>query len=131
LLLNRFYIGEVRYKGDVFAGEQPLILDRGLFDAVQARLEQQRTNHTAARHASDSVLMGLIFDDQDQRMTPIYAVKNGVRYRYYISSNLNHASRLGPEYLAPETNSEFRRSLAPETKTPMTAVAKQAFLHVL
>jgi DNA invertase Pin-like site-specific DNA recombinase len=93
LLRNRFYIGEVRYKGEVFPGEQPPILDRELFDAVQVRLEQQRTNHTAARHASDSILMGLIFDDDGQRMTPTYAVKNGVRYRYYISAGLNQGGK--------------------------------------
>ena len=37
--------------------------------------------------------MGLIFDDQGQRMTPTYAIKNGVRYRYYISSSLNQGSK--------------------------------------
>ena len=93
LLRNRFYIGEVRYKGEIFPGEQPPILDRGLFDAVQARLEQQRTHHTTTRQTSDALLMGLIFDDQGQRMTPTYAVKNGVRYRYYISSSLHQGSK--------------------------------------
>jgi site-specific DNA recombinase len=34
LLRNRFYIGEVSFKGEVLQGEQPAILDRGLFDAV-------------------------------------------------------------------------------------------------
>lgn len=93
LLRNRFYIGEVRYKGEIFPGEQPAILDRKLFDAVQAKLEQQRTNHTARRHASESMLMGLIFDDRGNRMTPTYAIKNGVRYRYYVSSNLNQGDK--------------------------------------
>ena len=32
--------------------------------------------------------MGRIFDERGNRMTPSYAVKNGVRYRYYISSVL-------------------------------------------
>ena len=41
-LRNRFYIGEVRYRGEIFAGEQPAILDRKLFEAVQAKLDQQR-----------------------------------------------------------------------------------------
>jgi DNA invertase Pin-like site-specific DNA recombinase len=89
LLRNRFYIGEVAFKGEVFPGEQSAILERELFDAVQGRLERQRTNHTAARHASNSLLMGHIFDDRGRRMTPTYAVKNGVRYRYYISPNLS------------------------------------------
>ncbi len=41
LLRNRFYIGEVEFKGEVLGGEQPIILDRELFDAVQARLDGQ------------------------------------------------------------------------------------------
>ena len=88
LLRNRFYIGEVRYKGEVFPGEQPAILDRALFDAVQSKLDRQRTNHAKARQQSQSLLMGRIFDERGNRMTPSHAVKNGMRYRYYISSVL-------------------------------------------
>ena len=55
-LRNRFYIGEVVFKGEVFPGEQPAILDRDLFDAVQAKLNDQMNNHTAARAKSDSLL---------------------------------------------------------------------------
>src|SRR5262245_15199424 len=87
-LRNRFYIGEVRYKGEVFPGEQPAILDRAMFEAVQAKLDQQRTNYAKARQQSQSLLMGRIFDDRGNRMTPTYAVKNGIRYRYYISAPL-------------------------------------------
>ena len=87
-LRNRFYIGEVQFKGEIFAGEQPAILERTLFDAVQAKLEEQRTNHTAARNSTESLLMGRIYDEGGNRMTPTYATKNGVRYRYYISASL-------------------------------------------
>jgi site-specific DNA recombinase len=37
---------------------------------------------------SQSLLMGRIFDERGNRMTPSYAVKNAVRYRYYISAAL-------------------------------------------
>jgi site-specific DNA recombinase len=87
-LRHRFYIGEVRYKGEVFPGEQPAILDRALFDAVQSTLDRQRTNHAKAQQRSQSLLMGRIFDNRGNRMTPSYAVKNAVRYRYYISAAL-------------------------------------------
>jgi DNA invertase Pin-like site-specific DNA recombinase len=40
LLRNRFYIGVVKYEGEVFPGEQAAILDRPLFDAVQTKLEE-------------------------------------------------------------------------------------------
>src|SRR5215831_9395225 len=88
LLRNRFYIGEIRYKGEVFPGEQPAILDRALFEAVQTQLDQQRTNHVMTRQKSQSLLTGRIFDARGNRMTPSHAVKNGVRYRYYISAPL-------------------------------------------
>jgi hypothetical protein len=87
-LRNCFYIGEVRYKGEIFPGEQTAILDRALFEAVQSKLDQQRTNHARARQQSQSLLMGRLFDERGNRMTPSYAVKNGVRYRYYISAPL-------------------------------------------
>src|SRR6201989_1745717 len=32
LLRNRFYVGEVAFKGEVLQGEQPAIVDRALFD---------------------------------------------------------------------------------------------------
>jgi DNA invertase Pin-like site-specific DNA recombinase len=87
-LRNRFYVGEVRYRGEVFPGEQSAILDRTLFDAVQSKLDRQRTNHAKARQKSQSPLTGRIFDERGNRMTPSYAVKNAVRYRYYISAAL-------------------------------------------
>lgn len=89
LLRNRFYIGEVIYKGEVCPGEQLAILDRDLFEAVQKKLEEQRTNHhSKARAESDSLLMGRIFDDRGNRMTPSFVRKASKRYRYYISSAL-------------------------------------------
>jgi site-specific DNA recombinase len=89
LLRNRFYIGEVKYKGEILRGEQPVILGRKLFDAVQAKLDEQRNGTLSARNSSDAVLMGRIFDDRGNRMTPTSKLKKGVRYRYYISTVLN------------------------------------------
>ena len=62
LLRNRFYLGEVAYRGEVFRGEQPAILDRDLFDAVQARLGDQRSSSRAAYAKSESLLIGRIHD---------------------------------------------------------------------
>jgi site-specific DNA recombinase len=89
LLRNRFYIGEVVFKGEILPGEQPAILDRKLFEAVQRKLDEQRTNHTITHSSSESLLMGRIFDDRGNRMTPSYARKDGKRYRYYLSSALS------------------------------------------
>jgi site-specific DNA recombinase len=90
LLRNRFYIGEVAFKGEILPGEQPAILDRDLFDAVQARLNAQRNNHTAAHDTSEALLIGRIYDDRGNRMTPSHVRKGGIKYRYYLSSPLLH-----------------------------------------
>ncbi len=88
LLRNRFYIGEVVYKGQICPGEQPPILDRDLFEAVQAKLCEQRRSHYATRGSSESLLLGRMFDDRGNRMTPSHSRKHGRRYRYYVSSAL-------------------------------------------
>jgi len=38
LLKNRFYLGEVAYRGELHRGEHEPILDRDLFAAVQTKL---------------------------------------------------------------------------------------------
>jgi site-specific DNA recombinase len=88
LLRNRFYIGEVDFKGEILKGEQRPILDKTLFDAVQAKLSEQATNHNATRVTSEALLAGLLYDDRGNRMSPTYARKRGVKYRYYISAVL-------------------------------------------
>jgi site-specific DNA recombinase len=85
LLRNRFYIGEVKYKDEILPGEQPAIMDRALFDAVQQKLTDQWTTRSTARNASDHLLTGLLFDNAGHRMVPTHATKFGVRYRYYVS----------------------------------------------
>jgi site-specific DNA recombinase len=44
LLRNRFFIGEVEYKGEILPGEQPAIIDRNLFDAVQQKLSDHQSH---------------------------------------------------------------------------------------
>ena len=85
LLRNRFYIGEVKYKEEILPGEQPAIMERELFDAVQQKLTDQWSTRSTVRNASDHLLTGLLFDDAGHRMVPTHATKAGVRYRYYVS----------------------------------------------
>jgi DNA invertase Pin-like site-specific DNA recombinase len=90
LLRNRFYIGEVAFKGEVPKGEQAAIVDRALFDAVQANLDEQNNSNQTTRMKSEALLAGRIFDDRGNRMSPSHARKNGIKYRYYLSSALLH-----------------------------------------
>jgi len=85
LLKNRFYIGEVVYRGEIFAGEHQAIIDKHLFEAVQAKMAEQKVRRREARTRSPAILTGLIFDDRDHPMSPSHTYKKGVRYRYYVS----------------------------------------------
>jgi DNA invertase Pin-like site-specific DNA recombinase len=60
LLRNRFYVGEVRYKDEILPGEQPAIMDRALFDAVQQKLTAQWTfvRRCRSSHGSDPCNQG-------------------------------------------------------------------------
>jgi DNA invertase Pin-like site-specific DNA recombinase len=88
LLKNRMYVGELNHRDQSYPGEHQPIIDRQLFDAVQAK---QIENRAVAQHkqaASEALLMGRIFDDRGNRMTPTHSRKNGARYRYYTSRAL-------------------------------------------
>lgn len=88
ILRNRTYLGEINHRTLSYPGEHQAIIPVELFEAVQAKLS---ANLTARRHAyqqSEALLIGRIFDDRGHRMTPTYAVKKGMRYRYYVSSVL-------------------------------------------
>ena len=88
LLRNRFYIGEVAFRGQICPGEHPPILDRDLFDAVQLKLAEQHNGYRVARASRDALLTGRIFDDRGNRMTPSHSRKGAARYGYYVSSAL-------------------------------------------
>jgi site-specific DNA recombinase len=108
LLRNRFYVGDVAFKGEVLKGEQVAIVDRELFDAVQARLDAQINGYRTARSNTEPLLSGRIFDDRGNRMTPTHARKRGIKYRYYLSSVLLHgqSERAGPISRVPAANVE-------------------------
>jgi site-specific DNA recombinase len=92
LLRNQFYVGEVKYKGEILPGEQPAIMDRQLFDAVQQKLTDRWSHRNDAKSKSDHLLTGLLYDDAGHRMIPTHATKAGIRYRYYVS--LPHLGRV-------------------------------------
>jgi|RhiMetdeSRZDD1v2_1073273.scaffolds.fasta_scaffold07519_1 site-specific DNA recombinase len=85
MLRNRFYVGEVQYKNEIYPGPQPPLMERELFDAVQAKLTAQWSHRTITRDTSTAPLRGLLFDDAGHPMCATHATKNGVRYRYYVS----------------------------------------------
>jgi len=89
ILQNRLYRGEIVHKGQSHPGEHTPIIDQPLWDAVQAQLAAntaERNSGTCTRRPS--LLAGMLFDGDGNRMTPTHAAKEGTRYRYYVSRPL-------------------------------------------
>jgi DNA invertase Pin-like site-specific DNA recombinase len=109
-LRNRFFVGEVEYRGEILPGEQPAIIDKLLFDAVQQKLSAYQSHKTLTRQKSNHLLRDLLFDDAGHRMIATHATKAGVRYRYYVSQpGLHGESRtaaLGSVSRVPATEIE-------------------------
>ena len=96
LLRNRFYIGEVVYRGQAFRGDHQPILDVELFAAVQAKLSARAVERRCRLRGRPALLTGRLFDEQGQRMTPTHTNKKGVRYRYYVSQAMLRQRSPGP-----------------------------------
>ncbi|MBU3888575.1 recombinase family protein [Methylosinus sp. KRF6] len=106
MLKNRFYVGEIVYRGEAFPAEHEGIIDKELFEAVQEKLAEGAIARQKARAKSSAILSGLLFDDRGHAMSPSYAVKKGVRYRYYVSQAMLQGDKANagslPRVSAPE-----------------------------
>ena len=87
-LRNRLYVGETGHKDEWFPGEHAAIVDRKTFDQVQQLLASKSSGRKTKQSASDALLMGKLYDSNGNRMSPSFSTKNGVRYRFYVSSAL-------------------------------------------
>ena len=89
LLANPIYTGRIAHKDRLYPGQHPALIDDEAWNAVRNRLVANAGDHRRrARAAEPSLLAGLLVDAQGQPLTPSHAVKNGRRYRYYVSAAL-------------------------------------------
>jgi hypothetical protein len=96
MLQNRIYHGEIVHKDKHYPGEHRAIIEPQLWDAAQARLAANAVERSSGGGAKNpSLLAGLLFDADGNRMTPTHAVKKGRRYRYYVSHPLITQARAG------------------------------------
>ena len=94
MLQNRLYRGEVAHKENVYPGQHEAIVEPELWHAVQEKLAAARRERMLSVGAeAPSLLAGLIFDSDGQRLSPTHAVKKGKRYRYYVSTALITGNR--------------------------------------
>jgi len=94
MLRNPIYRGRIVHKKQHYPGEHEAIIDEPLWEEVQSKLAANAVERTTGERArSPSLLAGLLYDGEGHRMTPSHAVKNGMRYRYYVSHPLVRNTR--------------------------------------
>jgi site-specific DNA recombinase len=87
-LKNRIYVGEVHHGSKWFKGEHKAILDRQTFERVQDLLKFNTNGRRMKSSKSGALLQGKLYDDKGNVMGPSFSAKNGVRYRFYVSTAL-------------------------------------------
>src|SRR4051812_20394915 len=105
LLRNRVYLGQTHHGGKWYAGEHDAILDQTTFEQVQALLKTNVIDRKMGCAKNGALLQGKLFDDRGNRMGPSFSTKNGVRYRFYVSTALRgrkHAAGSVLRISAPE-----------------------------
>ncbi len=86
LLASPIYTGQIAHKGRLYSGQHPALIDDEIWIAVRDQLVANAGDHRGKTRAVElSLLAGLLFHARGERLTPSHAVKNGRRYRYYVS----------------------------------------------
>lgn len=76
-LNNRIYLGEVHHDGKWFKGEHESIVDGQTFDLTHGPLKSGAVKRRIRRSESGALLIGKLFDDRGNRMSPTFSSKKG------------------------------------------------------
>jgi DNA invertase Pin-like site-specific DNA recombinase len=99
LLRNPVYVGRVSHKGKVYEGRQAPIVELATWHKVQELLSAKSAGREKRQvMLGGRPLMGRLFDDRGNAMSPSYTKKpSGKRYAYYVSQALlqNDKARAG------------------------------------
>ena len=91
ILINPIYIGKIRHKTEVYEGLHDAIIEHDQFDRVQDQL-QRRSVIKRGKHPSrgpSAYLVGKVYDETGDRLTPSRSKKSSGRViRYYYSNRL-------------------------------------------
>jgi hypothetical protein len=86
---NPLYAGMIAHKGQRYDGQHTSIIDRPIWDRVQALLAESSVNRSSGKNTKPRhAFAGRIFDETGDSLRPLHASKKGRRYHYYVSSRL-------------------------------------------
>jgi DNA invertase Pin-like site-specific DNA recombinase/predicted nuclease with RNAse H fold len=90
ILRNPVYVGLISHKGRTYPGNQPALVDRETWDAVQAKLSANLKGERRGRRAAQGLLSGRITDEAGDPLIPVHTRKGSRRYAYYASRAKHH-----------------------------------------
>jgi len=89
ILSNPIYSGQIAHKDKTYPGKHPAIIPQDLWNAVQAKMAENRKGYKKKRSVpSASLLTGRLYDSQGHRLISSHSQKQSRRYRYYVSEPL-------------------------------------------
>ncbi|MEO0420438.1 MAG: recombinase family protein [Pseudomonadota bacterium] len=118
LLSNPIYVGDIRHKDKTYPGQHNAIVDREIFDAVQAKLKDRASHGSAAGPKRRlALLAGMIFDERGRPMSPTHTKNHGRRYTYYASNMNDDAQTPALRLPASEIEQSIRGAIAKWLRT--------------
>lgn len=94
ILSNPVYIGKIRHKQLIHQGLHEAIIENSLWQKVQTSLLNNSAKpKNPSNNMTSSLLMGKLFDESGQTLSPTHANKKGKKYRYYISKQLTNSTK--------------------------------------
>lgn len=119
LLSNRIYLGLTTHKGQAYEGQHEAIVDRQLFDAVQAKLERREHDRWSDQDSEAiSILAGRIHDQHGRPMVPTHTRNHGRRYRYYASIPRDGSNEPAVRMPAIELEHAVTRAIVQKLENP-------------
>ncbi len=94
MLCNPIYVGDVRYKDQVYPGLQRPIVSRKLWDEVQALRAERTRAKVVEKHHLD-LLRGLVFDAYGRSVGVFRDYRHKTKTRYYLSNQSEWGRRHG------------------------------------
>ena len=89
ILVNPIYNGKIAHKGKIHEGLHEPIVERDLWDSVQATLKGNASKRSMNRNSkSPSFLAGMLEDKDGGVLVAHHTKTRGKRYRYYVSRDL-------------------------------------------
>ncbi len=87
ILTSPIYAGKIPHKSKIYDGQHPALIVPDRWQSVQDQLKEKspKPKEQKSRKTSQSPLIGKLFDEGGDRLSPSHTTKRGRRYRYYIS----------------------------------------------